>query len=78
MVRNWAKQSLVGYYVATDHGHQTHYDQVAIVLGAGGELVTDPSTIGAALDRAFVRGIPNLVNIATDPAVAYPRTATGI
>jgi acetolactate synthase-1/2/3 large subunit len=71
-------QSLFGYDVAADLGHQTRYDQVAIALGAGGEFVTDPAKIGAALDRAFTSGIPYLVNIATDPAIAYPRTTTGI
>jgi len=71
-------QSLFGYDVAADLGHQTRYDQVAIALGAGGEFVTEPSKIGPALDRAFASGIPYLVNIATDPAIAYPRTTTGI
>jgi acetolactate synthase-1/2/3 large subunit len=71
-------QSLFGYDVAADLGHQTRYDQVAIALGAGGEFVTEASKIGAALDRAFASGIPYLVNIATDPAIAYPRTTTGI
>ncbi len=71
-------QSLFGYDVAADLGHQTRYDQVAIALGAGGEFVTEPSKIGSALDRAFASGIPYLVNIATDPAIAYPRTTTGI
>jgi acetolactate synthase-1/2/3 large subunit len=71
-------RSLFGYDVAADLGHQTRYDQVAIALGAGGEFVTEASKIGAALDRAFASGIPYLVNIATDPAIAYPRTTTGI
>ncbi len=71
-------QSLFGYDVAADLGHQTRYDQVAIALGAGGEFVTEPSKIVPALDRAFASGIPYLVNIATDPAIAYPRTTTGI
>jgi acetolactate synthase-1/2/3 large subunit len=71
-------QSLFGYDVAADLGHQTRYDQVAIALGAGGEFVTEASKIGEALDRAFASGIPYLVNIATDPSIAYPRTTTGI
>jgi len=71
-------QSLFGYDVAADLGHQTRYDQAAIALGAGGEFVTEPAKIGAALDRAFASGLPYLVNIATDPQVAYPRTTTGI
>jgi acetolactate synthase-1/2/3 large subunit len=71
-------QSLFGYDVAADLGHQTRYDEVAIALGAGGEFVTEASKIGAALDRGFASGIPYLINIATDPAIAYPRTTTGI
>ena len=30
--------------------------------------------VGPALDRAFASGVPYLVNIATDPEVAYPRS----
>ncbi|HUW79048.1 MAG TPA: acetolactate synthase [Candidatus Nanopelagicaceae bacterium] len=71
-------QSLFGYDVAADLGYQTRYDQVAIALGAGGEFVTEASKIGAALDRGFASGIPYLINIATDPAIAYPRKTTGI
>jgi acetolactate synthase-1/2/3 large subunit len=40
--------------------------------------VTRPGEIGAALDRAMTSGIPYLVNVVTDPAVAYPRTTTGL
>jgi len=40
--------------------------------------VTESSQIGPALDRAFKSGVPYLVNIITDPAIAYPRTTTGI
>ena len=47
-------------------------------LGGAGELVTRAEEIGPALRRAFASGAPYLVNIATDPAVAYPRSTTGI
>jgi acetolactate synthase-1/2/3 large subunit len=40
--------------------------------------VTEPAEIGAALDRARGYQGPYLVNIITDPEVAYPRTTTGI
>ena len=47
-------------------------------LGGAGETVTRPEQIGPALDRAFASGVPYLVNVLTDPAVAYPRTTTGV
>lgn len=71
-------QMLYGYDVAADLQPQCRYDQVVTALGGGGELVTDPSQIGPALRRAFDSGVPYMVNIATDPSVAYPRQTTGI
>jgi len=47
-------------------------------LGGAGELVTSPALIGPALRRAFDSGVPYLVNVITDPAIAYPRSTTGI
>jgi thiamine pyrophosphate-dependent acetolactate synthase large subunit-like protein len=69
---------LYGYDVAADLQPQCRYDQVATALGGGGELVTEPAGIGPALRRAFDSGVPYLVNIATDPRVAYPRNTTGV
>ncbi len=71
-------QALYGYDVAADLQPQCRYDEVAGALGGAGELVTDPAGIAPALDRAFRSGVPYLVNVITDPAVAYPRTTTGI
>jgi acetolactate synthase-1/2/3 large subunit len=65
---------LYGYDVAADLAPQTRYDQVVTALGGAGELVTKPADIGPALDRAFNSGVPYLVNVATDPEVAYPRS----
>jgi acetolactate synthase-1/2/3 large subunit len=42
-------------------------------LGGHGELVEDPDALKGALHRAFEAGKPALVNVLTDPAVAYPR-----
>ncbi|HZI97398.1 MAG TPA: acetolactate synthase [Actinomycetales bacterium] len=69
---------LYGYDVVADLAPQTRYDQVVRSLGGDGELVTRPEEIGPALDRAFASGVPYLVNVITDPAVAYPRSTTGI
>lgn len=69
---------LYGYDVAAELTPQTRYDEVVRALGGGGELVTRPEEIGPALRRAFDSGVPYLVNIATDPDNAYPRSTTGI
>ena len=41
--------------------------------GGHGELVASPAELRPALRRAFDSGIPTVVNVLTDPAVAYPR-----
>ncbi|MGZ4494091.1 MAG: acetolactate synthase [Nocardioides sp.] len=71
-------QMLYGYDVAADLAPQTRYDEVVKALGGGGETVTDPRQIGAALDRAFAAGTPYLVNVITDVDAAYPRNTFGI
>jgi acetolactate synthase I/II/III large subunit len=69
---------LYGYDVAADLQPQCRYDQVAEALGAAGELVTSPAELGPALRRAFDADVPYLVNVATDPEVAYPRSTSGL
>jgi acetolactate synthase I/II/III large subunit len=69
---------LYGYDVAADLQPACRYDQVAEALGGAGELVIDPDGIAPALGRAFDAGVPYLVNVATDPEVAYPRSTTGL
>jgi len=71
-------QALYGYDVAAELQPQTRYDDVVGALGGAGELVTRPDAIAPALRRAFDADVPYLVNIVTDPAVAYPRSTTGI
>jgi len=51
----------------------TRYDEVARALGGHGELVTTPDQLRPALDRAFGSELPAVVNVLTDPSVAYPR-----
>jgi acetolactate synthase-1/2/3 large subunit len=64
---------LYGYSVAAELQPECRYDQVVEVLGGHGELVTKPDELKPALERAFASGKPALVNVLTDPAVAYPR-----
>lgn len=71
-------QMIYGYDVLTDLAPQTRYDQVVTALGGAGELITRPRDIGPALDRAFTSGVPYLLNVVTDPAIAYPRATTGL
>jgi acetolactate synthase-1/2/3 large subunit len=71
-------QALYGYDIAADLQPMCRYDEVVRALGGAGELVTEPGQIGPALRRAFEAGVPYLVNVITDPAVAYPRSTSGV
>ena len=66
-------ETLYGYSVAAELRPSTRYDQVAEALGCHGELVTTPADLRPALDRALSSGRPAVVNVLTDPSVAYPR-----
>jgi acetolactate synthase I/II/III large subunit len=66
---------LYGYSVAADLRPATRYDEVVEALGGHGELVERPEDVVGALERAFGAGKPALVNVLTDPTVAYPRRA---
>jgi acetolactate synthase-1/2/3 large subunit len=61
--------------VAAELRPGTRYDRVVEALGCHGEFVTSPSELRPALERAFASGQPALVNVLTDPSVAYPRRA---
>ena len=77
-LEKYPMRAIYGYDVAADLQPQCRYDEVVSALGGAGELVTRPDDIGPALRRAFESGVPYLVNVITDPAVAYPRSTTGI
>jgi acetolactate synthase-1/2/3 large subunit len=66
-------ENLYGYSVVADLRPETRYDEVAAALGCHGELVREPGELRPALERAFAAGRPALVNVLTDPSVAYPR-----
>jgi acetolactate synthase I/II/III large subunit len=64
---------LYGYSVAAELRPGTRYDQMVEALGCHGELVERPQELRSALERALGAGRPALVNVLTDPGVAYPR-----
>ncbi len=71
-------RAIYGYDVAADLQPGCRYDKVVRDLGGAGELVTTAAGIAPALRRAFDAGVPYLVNVITDPEVAYPRSTTGV
>jgi acetolactate synthase-1/2/3 large subunit len=66
---------LYGYSIAAELRPGTRYDEVVGALGGHGELVRQPAELRPALERALDSGKPALVNVLTDPSVAYPRRA---
>jgi acetolactate synthase I/II/III large subunit len=66
-------ETIYGYSVVADLRPGTRYDQIAEALGCHAELVQTPAELRPALDRALASGRPALVNVLTDPTVAYPR-----
>jgi acetolactate synthase I/II/III large subunit len=66
-------EALYGYSVAAELRPETRYDEVVTALGGYGQLVREPDELRPALERAFAAAGPALVNVLTDPSVAYPR-----
>ncbi len=64
---------LYGYSVAAELRPETRYDELVESLGCDGMLVRRPEELRPALEKAFASGRPTLVNVLTDPEVAYPR-----
>ena len=69
---------LYGYDVAAELQPATSYDSIVQALGGAGETVRRPEEVGPALRRAFEAGVPYLVNVHTDPEIAYPRATFGV
>jgi acetolactate synthase-1/2/3 large subunit len=62
-----------GYSVAAELQPELRYDQIVATLGGHGELVREPGELAGAFARALASGKPALINVLTDPSVAYPR-----
>ena len=71
-------RALYGYDVLADLQPGCRYDEVVRALGGAGEIVTTPQGIAPALRRAFAADAPYLVNVVTDPEIAYPRSTSGV
>lgn len=69
------QQMYNGWDVAADLRQDTGYDAIVRALGGAGETVTTAGDLSAALARGFDSGVPYLINVHTDPKVAYPRKA---
>ncbi|MBW3602631.1 MAG: acetolactate synthase [Actinobacteria bacterium] len=63
-----------GWDAAADLQPGLRYDQVVEALGGAGEVVESSKDLVPALERGFEAGVPYLVNVMTDPGVAYPRS----
>ncbi|MBT8213536.1 MAG: acetolactate synthase [Acidimicrobiia bacterium] len=68
-------QAFYGYDVAADLQTGTRYDQLAESLGAKGHFVTSPEQLRPALEESLSAAGVSVVNVLTDPAIAYPRSA---
>jgi len=66
-------EALYGYSVVAELRPGTRYDEVVRALGGHGELVSAPVELRPALERAFASGLPAVVNVLTEPSIAYPR-----
>jgi acetolactate synthase-1/2/3 large subunit len=66
-------EAIYGYSVVAELRQGTRYDEVVRALGGHGELVSAPGELRPALERAFTSGLPSVVNVLTDPSIAYPR-----
>jgi acetolactate synthase-1/2/3 large subunit len=69
------QQMYGGWDVAADLRQETGYDAIVRALGGAGETVTKAGDLAEALKRGFASGVPYLINVHTDPKVAYPRKA---
>ena len=66
-------EALYGYSVIAELRPETRYDEVALALGCDATLVREPGELRPALERALAGDAPTVVNVLTDPTVAYPR-----
>jgi acetolactate synthase-1/2/3 large subunit len=68
-------KAIYGYDVAADLNQDIRYDEILTAFGGAGETVEKATELPDALDRALEAGVPYLLNVLTDPADAYPRSA---
>jgi acetolactate synthase-1/2/3 large subunit len=66
-------EAIYGYSVAAELAPETRYDLMAQALGCEGDLVRTPEELRPAIERGLASNRPTLVNVLTDPTIAYPR-----
>jgi acetolactate synthase-1/2/3 large subunit len=66
-------EAIYGYSVAADLQPEMRYEHLVQTLGGHGELVRGPGQLQPAFERALASARPALINVITDPEVAYPR-----
>jgi acetolactate synthase-1/2/3 large subunit len=66
-------EAIYGYSVVAELRPETRYDLVASALGCDAVLVRTPAELRPALEQGLAAGRPTLINVLTDPSVAYPR-----
>ena len=72
-------RALYGYDVAADLQPGCRYDEVVRRAGRGRRAGHRAGPRSARrCERAFASGVPYLVNVVTDPEIAYPRSTTGV
>ncbi|HEX2294518.1 MAG TPA: acetolactate synthase [Actinomycetota bacterium] len=74
-LEKYPMQALYGYDVAAELRPSIRYDRVMEAFGGRGFFVEDPDDLAPALKAAFDSGEPSVVNVVTDPSVAYPRSS---
>ena len=66
-------EAIYGYSVAAELRPETRYDASPRRSAATASSSSAPEELRPALERALAAGKPALVNVLTDPSVAYPR-----
>ena len=64
-----------GWSVAADLRPETRYDRSSRRWAATASWCARRTSCAPALERAFEAGKPALVNVLTDPSIAYPRSS---
>ena len=64
---------LYGYSIAADLQPDARYDEIVQSFRGHGQIVRQPSELRRAVSAALAEGKPALINVLTDPTIAYPR-----
>ena len=79
----WLRRAAAALHCPCSNKAMPEYPDLTVYLRAltarvVGQPLEGIRVRGPALRRAFDSGVPYLVNVVTDPEVAYPRSTTGV